>query len=66
MSHLKNLGLVLDKICGQGYDGASNMSSVNVGVQVIIKKESPLAAYILCSGHCLNLVITRFCSLANL
>ncbi|PFX12621.1 Zinc finger MYM-type protein 1 [Stylophora pistillata] len=42
---------------GQGYDGASNMSSSTLGVQARIKKEAPLATYVHCNGHCLNLVI---------
>ena len=30
---------------GQGYDGASNMSSSTIGVQARIRKASPLALY---------------------
>ena len=52
-------------IRGQGYDGASNMSSSRVGVQKRIKQVSPLASYVHCSGHCLNLVITKSCSLPD-
>ena len=48
---------------GQGYDGASNMSSEAVGVQTRIREKSPLATYIHCSGHCLNLVISHSCTL---
>ncbi|XP_078348023.1 52 kDa repressor of the inhibitor of the protein kinase-like [Oculina patagonica] len=48
---------------GQGYDGASNMSSSTVGVQARIKKEAPLATYVHCNGHCLNLVISKSCAL---
>ena len=47
----------------QGYDGASNMSSGGVGVQARIRKEAPLATYVHCNGHCLNLVITKSCAL---
>ena len=39
---------------GQGYDGASNMSSCAVGVQVRIKKQATLATYVHCNCHCLN------------
>ena len=45
---------------GQGYDGASNMSSGTVGVQACILKE---ATYVHCNSHCLNLVITKSCAL---
>ena len=41
---------------GQGYDGASSMSSERVGVQALVKEQAPLAAYTHCSGqsqlHC--------------
>ena len=49
---------------GQGYNGASNMSE-SVGVQVRIKEEAPLATYVHCSGHYLNLVINKSCSLSE-
>ena len=48
---------------GQGYDGASNMSSGAVGVQARIKKQAPLATYVHCNRHCLNLVISKSCAL---
>ena len=47
----------------QGYNGASNMASNKVGVQARIKQEAPLAVYVHCNGHCLNLVISKSCSL---
>ena len=61
-SDLTNLGLDLKNIRGQGYDGASSMSSNRVGVQALIRQHSPLAFYTHCSGHCLNLVICHSCS----
>ena len=51
---------------GQGYDGASNMSSDRVGVQAWIQQAAPLATYVHCSGHCLNLVISKSCSLPDI
>ena len=51
---------------GQGYDGASNMSSNVAGVQARIKELAPLATYIHCNGHCLNLVISKSCSLPQI
>ena len=51
---------------GQGYDGASNMASNAVGVQARIKQVAPLATYIHCSGHSLNLVISKSCKLPQL
>ena len=51
---------------GQGYDGASNMSSNRIGVQVHIREAAPLATYVHCSGHCLNLVISKSCALPDI
>ena len=62
---LQDVNLDLKNIRGQGYDGAANMSSDNVGVQRKIKNESPKAVYVHCSGYCLNLVIAHSCSLTN-
>ncbi|KAL0162330.1 hypothetical protein M9458_041726 [Cirrhinus mrigala] len=39
------------------------MSSENVGVQALIKKDAPKAVYMHCNGHILNLVIARSCAL---
>ena len=60
---LTNLGIMLADCRGQGYDGASNMSSNNVGVQALIRKDAPKASYMHCNGHCLNLVIAHSCAL---
>ncbi len=60
---LSGLGIHLADCRGQGYDGASNMSSENVGVQALIKKDAPKAVYTHCSGHCLNLVIAHSCAI---
>ena len=60
---LQNLDLQVENVRGQGYDGASSMSSGRVGVQARIQEHAPLATYIHCSGHCLNLVISRSCAL---
>ena len=40
---LRNVGLEIKNIRGQGYDGASNMASKHLGVQAIMQRESPLA-----------------------
>ena len=41
------------------------MSSAHVGVQARIRQVAPLATYVHCNGHCLNLVIARSCALAE-
>ena len=46
---------------GQGYDGASNMSSSRRGTQALIREKSPKAVYTHCRAHCLNLTIVHSC-----
>ena len=58
---LEKSNLDIKNCCGQGYDGASNMSSEAVGVQKQIKKLCEKAVYTHCCGHNLNLVITTAC-----
>ena len=58
MSQFKRLGLHLNNIYGQRYDTGRNLSSASVGGQGI-KKELPLAPFVSCSGHYLNLAFTR-------
>ena len=55
-SALQELGIKLENMRGQGYDGAASMSSTHVGVQARIMQDAPKAFYIHCSGHCLNLL----------
>ena len=62
LGFLKENGIPAVNMRGQGYDGASNMSSPQVGVQARIKQFAPLATYVHCSGHCLNLVISKSCA----
>ena len=62
---LKENNVPVTNMRGQGYDGASNMSSSTSGVQAQIKKEAPLATYVHCNAHCLNLVISKSCALAQ-
>ena len=45
----------------RGYNDASNIASNRVGVQARIRQEAPLAVYVHCNGHCLNLVISKSC-----
>ena len=41
---------------GQSYDNASNMSGKYGGMQALLRRENPLAFYIPCTAHSLNLV----------
>jgi len=47
----------MQKIRGQGYDGAANMSGAYGGVQTLMRQKAPNARYIHCAAHALNLVI---------
>ena len=58
--------LSLLNLRGQGYDGASNMSSERCGVQAEVQRDAPLAIYTHCAGHRLNLVISHSCSVAEI
>lgn len=51
---------------GQGYDGASNMSSSISGVQARIRSVSPLAFYTHCQSHQLNLCVVKACSIPQI
>lgn len=58
LNALKELGLDLDKLRGQGYDGAATMSGNFRGVQAIVKKSYPKALYTHCVSHSLNLCLS--------
>ena len=45
------------KLRGQAYDGAGNMSGKRNGVAARISSQFPLALYIQCASHCLNLAV---------
>jgi len=45
------------KLIGQGYDGASVVSGKNAGVAKLMQKEAPLALYVHCHAHRLNLAL---------
>ena len=49
-------GLSLADVRGQGYDNGANMAGKYKGVKAILQKENPLARYIPCCAHSLNLV----------
>ena len=60
--NLQLMGLDLRNLRGQGYDGAANMSGKTKGAASIIAAEYPLAVYMHCASHSLNLVIVKSCS----
>ncbi|XP_025194212.1 52 kDa repressor of the inhibitor of the protein kinase-like [Melanaphis sacchari] len=56
---LEQSGLSLTNLRGQSYDGAANMSGKFKGTQAYISKHQPLATYVHCYSHCLNLVLVK-------
>ena len=57
LAHLSRIGVDLQKLVGQGYDGASTMAGHVSGVQKCIRKKYSPAIFVHCVSHCLNLVI---------
>jgi len=57
------LGLIIDNLRGQGYDGTGNMAGKFSGVQARIKEIVPSAEYVHCYAHCLNLSVVKSCQL---
>ena len=53
---LLRLQLPIKMLYGQTYDGASNMAGNFKGCQVIIAQKQPLALYVNCGAHAVNLV----------
>ena len=66
LSWLKRHNIDISFCRGQGYDGASNMSSSTVSVQALIREVSPLAFYTHCHSHQLNLCIVKACSITQI
>jgi len=52
---LVRLQLPIQFLRGQTYDGAANMSGLYNGAQALIREEQPLALYVHCVSHCINL-----------
>ena len=60
---LERYSLEMKNCRGQGYDGAGNMSGKYIGASSIIRRQYPLAIYIHCASHRLNLCITASCQI---
>lgn len=48
-----------DKLIGQSYDGANVMSGEHGGVQALVRNACPMAHFVPCYAHILNLVLCR-------
>ena len=58
-STLEGFGLDLAHLRGQAYDGAGNMAGSVNGTAALIRAEYPLAIYLHCASHCLNLAVVK-------
>ena len=56
---LQSYGLDLTKLRGQAYDGAGNMAGSVRGTAALITAQYPLALYLHCASHCLNLAVVK-------
>lgn len=59
LNALQDNGLDITKIRAQCYDGAANMAGKRSGVQARIRQIVPLAYYVHCKAHCLNLALVH-------
>lgn len=58
LSFLRLQGVDLTKMRGQAYDGAGSMAGKTSGAAALIT-EYPLALYLHCASHCLNLAVVK-------
>ena len=56
---LNGLGLKVEDMVGQGYDGGSNMAGKHNGVQARIRELNPLALFTHCYSHSHNRVLVN-------
>lgn len=62
---LLRLNLSVSGLRGQVYNGEANMAGKYSGAQAVICQTQPLAPYVHCGAHCVNLVIQRACSASS-
>ena len=62
LEKLDELGLKCEYLRGQGYDGSGSMAGIKKGASSRILQKYPLATYIHCCSHILNLAIASSCS----
>ncbi|XP_069483840.1 zinc finger MYM-type protein 1-like [Ambystoma mexicanum] len=58
---LVRLPLPVALLRGMAFDGSANMSGAYHGAQAFIKKKQPLALFVHCGAHCVNLVVKESC-----
>ncbi|XP_025416778.1 zinc finger MYM-type protein 1-like [Sipha flava] len=60
------IGIDYNYMIGQGYDGAAAMSGVFHGAHVYVQEKCPLAIYVHCASHSLNLAISDACNITSI
>ena len=58
---LLRLNLPLSGLRGQTYDGAANLSGNLSRMRALVRSEQPLASFVHCGPHCVNLVTQKAC-----
>jgi hypothetical protein len=66
IQNLHSFGIETKYLRGQGYDGCASMVGQFKGVQAIIHQSYPLATYVRCAAHVLNLVVSYSCSIQEI
>ena len=59
ISSLQEFGLDLSNLRWQVYDGAGKMAGSVNGTTALISAQYPLAMYLHCASHCLNLAVVK-------
>ena len=59
LGYLHSCGLDLNKLCGQAYDGAGDMTGSIRGTAALITAKYPLTLYFHCASHCFNLAVVK-------
>ena len=60
---LRNHNISPADMCGQCYDGASNMAGARAEVQSVVRRDAPKAMYVHCAAHRLNLSVVSACKI---
>ena len=64
-SCVRAYGLDLSNLRGQAYDGAGNMAGSVNGTAALIASDYPLAIYLHCTSHCLNLAVMKLLQITS-
>ena len=66
LSILAEIGLDIDCMVGQGYDGAAAMSGIKNGVQKHVRDVCSIAVYTHCAAHSLNLCFLKAADISEI